>query len=527
MAVLEQQDPDRGKPAKKTVRLGRALSLVSSFTLLSRVFGFIRDMVIAHLFGAGLGVDAFIIAFKIPNFMRRLFAEGAFSQAFVPVLSEYRKTKSEAESKLFIDRMCSVLAAVLFLVTLFGVIAAPIVIIVFAPGFDFHGERFALASYMLRWTFPYLMLISLTAFMGAILNSYDRFSVPAFTPVLLNLCLIGAAFFVSPLFAHPVEALAIGVLLAGFVQLFFQLPFLMSLKLLPRPRWGWRDPGVMKVLRLMVPALLGVSVAQVNLMVDQWFASFLKIGSISWLYYSDRLTSLPLGVFGVAIATVILPSLSREHAGQSNQAYQATLDWALRLIVLIGTPAMLALLILSGPLLTTLFQYGQFSTYDVLMTRQSMMAFSLGVVATMSVKVLASGFYAKQNVALPVRIAIVCMVFNSLVALSLIVWLRHAGLALATSLSSMLNAALLFYYLRKQGALPSFRPWRRYAGQLLAANAVMGLGLYYLQGSLSLWFVHAALWRALHLFALILGASVVYFVVLFLFGLRLSFLRRG
>ncbi|TAK76699.1 MAG: murein biosynthesis integral membrane protein MurJ, partial [Gammaproteobacteria bacterium] len=308
--------------------LFKSTSVIIVMTMISRVFGFARDMVTAHLFGAAAAFDAFSVAFRIPNFMRRLFAEGSFAQAFVPVLSEYQKKKSHEEVKRFIDAIAGTLGLTLLIVTVIGIICAPWIVRLFAPGFEADGNRFQLAVTMLRINFPYLMLISLTAFSGAILNTYSRFWVAAFTPVFLNICMIAAAIWLSPQFATPIIGLAWGVFIAGIVQLLFQTPFLKYVALFPRPRVDFHDPGVLRVLKLMVPALFGVSVGQVNLMVDSIFASLLVVGSVSWLYYSDRLMEFPLGVFGVAISTVILPHLSRHHATQSEESFSLTLDWA-------------------------------------------------------------------------------------------------------------------------------------------------------------------------------------------------------
>ena len=348
-------------------------------TMLSRVLGLVRDMVIARYFGAGAGADAFFVAFKIPNFLRRLFAEGAFAQAFVPVLSSYRQQESITEVRRLVNAVAGVLGLVLLGVTAVAMLGAPLLTAVFAPGFLDDDLKFGLASDMLRITFPYLLLVSLTAFAGSILNSYDRFAVPAFTPVLLNLAMISAAIFLSPLMETPVIALAWGVFIAGALQLFFQLPFLMQLGLMPRPKVDYRHEGVRRIMKLMVPALFGVSVSQINLLLDTVLASFLQTGSVSWLYYSDRLSELPLGVFGIAIATVILPSLSRKHAAESADQFAATLDWAVRAVLLIGLPAALALALLAEPLIATLFHYGEVTDRDVTMAAQSLRAYSAGL----------------------------------------------------------------------------------------------------------------------------------------------------
>src|SRR3990167_10926472 len=369
--------------------LVKSTSVVVSMTTISRIFGFARDMVTAQLFGAGASFDAFSVAFKIPNFMRRLFAEGSFSQAFVPVLSEYQKQKTSEEIKQFVDAMSGTLGIVLLAVTIVGVVFAPLIVRIFAPGFVSQGERYDLAVTMLRITFPYLTLVSLTAFSGAILNTYSRFWVAAFTPVFLNLAMISAALWFAPHFSTPIIALAWGVFAAGVFQLIFQWPFLRNLKLMPRPRIHFRDPGVRRVLKLMVPALFGVSVGQINLLVDTIFASLLAVGSISWLYYSDRLMEFPLGVFGVAISTVILPNLSRHHSEQSHESFSLTIDWAIRAVLLVGIPAAVVMAMLAGPMLSTLFQHGIFDGRAVLMASQSLMAFAIGIAPFMLVKIFA------------------------------------------------------------------------------------------------------------------------------------------
>lgn len=492
--------------------------------MISRVFGFIRDMVMAHAFGAGIAFDAFSVAFKIPNFMRRLFAEGSFSQAFVPVLSEYQKKKSHEEVQQFINAMSGTLGAALFMVTLLGVIGAPWIVRLFAPGFATTGERFDLAVTMLRITFPYLMFISLTAFSGAVLNTYSRFWVAAFTPVFLNLVMIAAAIWWSPHLTFPIVGLAWGVFIAGVIQLFFQWPFLKNLRLLPRPKINFRDSGVARVLKLMVPALFGVSVGQVNLLVDTIFVSLLVIGSPSWLYYSDRLMEFPLGVFGVAISTVILPHLSRHHATQSAEHYSLTLDWALRAVLLVGVPATVALAVISGPLLSTLFQHGEFNGYAVIMARKSLTAFALGIAPFMLVKVLAAGFYAKQDTRTPVRIGVIAMVANIIFNVILIFPLAHAGIALATSLSALLNTSFLFYFLRKKNIYRPRSGWRVFALRIVIANLILAGWLWIGAGDLQTWLIQHAMWRLTHLALLLSSAVTVYLAALWLAGIRLHHL---
>lgn len=501
--------------------LVKSTSVVVSMTMISRVFGFIRDMVTANLFGASASFDAFSVAFRIPNFMRRLFAEGSFSQAFVPVLAEYQQKRTYDEMRAFLNAMSGTLGMVLIIVTVIGMIGAPWIIRLFAPGFETSGERYELAVSMLRITFPYLLLISLTAFSGAVLNTHSRFWVAAFTPVFLNICMISAAFWLSPELTQPILGLAWGVMIAGFVQLLFQLPFLRQLKLLPRPRVHFRDPGVRRVLKLMVPALFGVSVGQLNLLVDTLFASLLMVGSVSWLYYSDRLMEFPLGVFGVAISTVILPHLSRHHAAESHQSFSLTIDWGLRAVLLIGIPAGVALALLSGPMLSTLFQHGHFDGHDVFMAQQSLMAFALGIAPFMLVKVLASGFYAKQDLRTPVKIGVIAMIANIIFNVSLIWSLAHAGIALSTSLAALINAGCLFYMLIKRGFYIPRAGWRLFSTRLLLANSTLAIMLWFAVGDVDVWVTQTTVWRIQHLFVLFVEAGVVYFAALWVAGMRI------
>jgi putative peptidoglycan lipid II flippase len=505
----------------------RSASLVSANTLLSRILGFVRDMVVAQIFGATGGLDAFLVAFKLPNFMRRLFAEGAFSQAFVPVLSEYQLEHPHEKVREFVHRIAGSLAFVLLIVSIVGMLLAPLLVMIFAPGFEKDSTRFLLASHMLRITFPYLLFISLTAFSGAVLNTYGRYGIPAFTPVLLNICIIIAAIWGRGYFSVPIYALAWAVFVAGVVQLLFQIPFLISLKLPMRFKWGFQDEGVKRVLKLMVPALFGVSVAQLSLLIDTIFASFLKVGSISWLYYSERLMNFPLGIFGVGIATVVLPHLSRSRTAKNHESYSQTLDWALRSLLIIGIPSSIALFILAGPLLATLLHYGKFNTYDVLMSRESLMAFSIGIQSFMLIKVLASGFYAHQNIKTPVKIAAFAMVCNMFLNLALIFPLKHAGLALATSISGYINAGLLMFFMMKKQLFTPQKGWSRYSLQLFLANALMGVFLYFAAGPLKPWLDNVWQWRALHLLYIVIAAVAIYFVALFALGVRLKDFRIG
>ncbi len=499
--------------------------VVGAMTMLSRVMGLARDVVIAALLGAGNGADAFFVAFKIPNFLRRLFAEGAFNQAFVPVLSEYATRGSKREVKELLDAVAGSLATVLALITALAMLASPWLVWAFAPGFGRDPEKLAMTADMLRLTFPYLLLISLTAFAGSTLNTWNRFAVPAFTPVLLNLSLIGAAVLLTPLMSEPAMGLAWGVLIAGVAQLAFQVPFLARLGLLPRPWPDFANAGVRRILRLMVPALFGVSVSQINLLLDTVLASLLAAGSVSWLYYSDRLVELPLGVFGIAIATVILPALSRRHAEQSREHFAAMLDWAIRTVLLLGLPAALALTVLAEPLLISLFHYGAMTDHDIAMAAMSLRAYALGLVAFMLIKVLAPGFFARQDTATPVKVGIIAMVANMVFNLLLIWPLAHAGLALATALSAFLNAGLLGWLLRKQGILVFQPGWGRYAVQLGGGCTVMGLGLWWLSPGWQAWLGWEVGTRVAWLSGLVISGALVYFAWLAAFGVRLRHFR--
>ncbi|MCP5141210.1 MAG: murein biosynthesis integral membrane protein MurJ [Zoogloeaceae bacterium] len=510
-----------------SVKLLRSSVVVSAMTMISRVLGFVRDVVIAFAFGASAATDAFFVAFKIPNFLRRLFAEGAFSQAFVPVLSEYRTNRSHDEARELIASVAGTLAGILFLITAIGVLAAPLLIYVFAPGFAGDAGKIELAGDMLRWTFPYLLFISLTAFVGGILNSYGRFAIPSLTPVLLNLVMIAAALWLAPMMERPIMALAIGVFVAGIAQLGFQLPFLLRLNLLPRPRWNRAHEGVRRIMKLMVPALFGSSVAQINLLLDTLIASFLVSGSVSWLYFSDRLMEFPLGVFGIAIATVILPKLSRDHSRADTATFSQTLDWGIRGVVLIGAPAAVALLTLAGPMLATLFQHGDFNAHDVEMASLSLMAYGVGLVGFMLIKVLAPGFYSRQDTKTPVKIGIIAMAANMVFNLILVWPLAHAGLALATTLSAFLNAALLYRGLRRGGLFTPQAGWGRFVLKVLIAIGLMAAVVLWLAGDLQGWTSAAGWERGLRLLGVIAAAAATYLLALYAMGMRVSQLRGG
>ncbi len=506
--------------ARSPIRLLRSTAVVSTMTLLSRVFGLLRDVIFAIVFGAGAEFDAFVVAFKLPNFMRRLFAEGAFSQAFVPILSEYQSQREHQDVKIFLNHVAGLLGLSLAVLVILFEISAPIVMLLFAPGFVHDALRYQYATHMLHITFPYLLLIALTAFSGAILNTCGRFAVPAFTPVLLNLVMILVACFWAPHTAVPIYTLAWGVILGGVAQLLLQLPFLYRLKLLPVPRLCWNDAGVRRVLKLMVPAFFGVSVAQISLLIDNFFASFLQAGSISWLYYSDRLIYLPQGVIGVALATVVLPGLSRYHAKKNQHAHAQTLIWAIKIALLLGLPAAVGLFLLAGPVLTTLIYHGAFDAFDVRMTAHSLQAFTLGLPAFMLIKVLASGFYSQQNIRTPVKIAALALLVNLVFNALLIYPLAHVGLALSTAIAAIVNAGLLLITLYRYQVLSFSASWVRFALRLLLANTVMASLLMVCKGDWQQWLNWSFWSRAWHLAGLVMMGMGCYVSCLWLSGLR-------
>ncbi|MEM9101799.1 MAG: murein biosynthesis integral membrane protein MurJ [Pseudomonadota bacterium] len=511
----------------KKLSLLKSSSVVGLMTLVSRVLGLIRDIVIATFFGAQGATDAYFVAQKIPNFLRRLFAEGAFAQAFVPVLAEYKADGDQQKVKSYINKVAGTLGGILTLVTILAVLGAGIVIAVFSPGFYLEGgEKYVLATDMLRITFPYLFFIGLTAFCGAILNSYNQFAVPAITPVFLNLCLIAAAMLFAPQFDVPAMALAWGIFVAGIIQLGFQLPFLWRLNLLPKPAWGFNDPGVKKTMNLMIPALFGVSVSQINLLLDTQIASFLETGSITWLYMSDRLLEFPLGIFGIAIATVILPVLSSKHAEKSPEAFNATLDWGVKVVVLVGVPAAAGLVILAEPLMLTLFQYKNFSLAAAYQSSLSLQAYALGLLPFMLIKVLAPGFFARQNTKTPVKVGIVAMVSNMGFNLLLFIPFKHVGLAMATTLSAILNASLLFYYLKKEGVYRPVSGWLIWCSKITIALVVMVAAVSWLAPTIEWWRENGVIDRVTYLSFLIAVAISLYLLAIRLLGVRLKSLTQ-
>jgi len=510
------------------MNLLKSLAAVSGMTLISRILGFVRDVLIARIFGAGIATDAFIVAFRIPNLLRRLFAEGAFSQAFVPILAEYKNRRTPEETRVLLDHVLTLLGAALFVVTLIGVIAAPLVIYLSAPGFVTSPEKFALTAELLRIMFPYILFISLVSLAGGILNTHGKFSVPAITPALLNLSFIGCALWLAPLMNPPILALAWAVFIGGVLQLAFQIPFLLRIKLMPRPCLKPNDAGAWRVVKQMGPAVFGVSVNSIGLLINTIFASFLLTGSVSWLYYAERLMEFPASLLGVALGTILLPSLSRHYADSNTEAYSKLLDWGLRLTVMMTLPAALALALLATPLIATLFFHGEFSANDVWMTREALVAYSVGLLGLILVKVLAPGFYAQQNIRTPVKIALITLVATQLMNLAFFIPLRHTGLALAIGLGACLNAGLLYYKLRSHKIYQPQPGWTIFFLKVLTALAVMGAVLWFAAGSGASWLTGSAMERAIRLTWIVVLGAVSYFAMLGLLGFRLKdFAKRG
>ncbi len=512
------------------MNLLRALAAISSLTLLSRILAFVRDMLIARIFGAGMATDAFFVAFRLPNLLRRLFAEGAFSQAFVPIFGEYKNKRGHDETRLLVDHVVSLLAVILFVVTLIGIIAAPLIIYLTAPGFVGNHDKFELTVQLLRITAPYIFFISLVAVAAGILNTYGKFWVPAFTPVLLNICFIAAALWAAPYFRQPIMALGWATFASGVVQLAFQVPFLKKIDMLPKWRFSLKDAGVWRIVRQMGPAVFGVSISQLSLIINTIFATLLAAGSVSWLYYADRLMEFPSGMLGAALGTILLPSLSKHYADDNPDEYSKLMDWGLRLTFMLALPAALALGMIGVPLIATLFQHGAFGAHDVLMTRNALAGYAVGLIGIILVKILAPGFYARQDIRTPVKIGIATLLATQAMNLLFVfgLHLHHAGLALAIGLGSCANSAILFYFLRKRGIYRPEPGWAAFFAKVGAALAALGVGLWLGMGSEQYWLAAHGWARILRLAALVAGGMAVYFGVLFALGFRLKdFSKRG
>ncbi|MGD9842747.1 MAG: murein biosynthesis integral membrane protein MurJ [Steroidobacteraceae bacterium] len=515
-------------------RIFRSMSVFGMMTLLSRITGLWRDVVYASAFSI-LVTDAWFTAYQIPNFLRRLFAEGAFSQAFVPVVSEYRTRNTTEQTRDLVDSVAGTLGGFLLVVSLLGSLAAPVIIWVMARGFPVGSEKYVIAVEMLRWTFPYLFFVSMTALAGGVLNSYGRFGVPAFSSVLLNLVMIVAALWVAPHLEKPYLALGIGVFVAGIAQLLIHLPVLLQLKLLHKPRWNLKHEGVQRIGKLMVPAIVGSSMGQISVMISAAIATGLADGSVTWLYLADRLVEFPLGIFSIGLATVILPSLSAHHAAASPERFTATLDWSLRLICVVVIPAAVALFVLAGPLTVLMFYRGKFSVDSVTMTTYATMAYSFALLGWSLVKVLAPGFYARQDTKTPVRTAM--WSFGLTMTLNLIVITvlfstgqrlqpgMHIMLALATAAGATLNPWLLYRGLRKQGVYQPAPGWLALLARVVLASVLMAVFLRYFAADIQQWLQVGTGKRAIWMTKLVVGGAGLYFASLWLFGLRPAHLK--
>ena len=492
-------------------------------TFLSRILGLIRDFIIAKLFGANELTDAFLVAFRIPNFFRRLFAEGAFSQAFLPILADTKANQTDEEVQLVINHIATKLLSVLMVVTLIAIVIAPLIIFLFAWGFYFKADvmQFQLASDMLRITFPYLLLISLTALSGSILNTYDNFIIPAFTPVLLNISLILSAIFLSNFLHTPIMALAWGVLIGGLVQLAFQIPFLRKIKRLPKLQFG--NHKVFSTLKKrMLPALFGVSVSQINLLVDTMIASTLIAGSVSWLYYSDRLLELPLALIGIALATVALAKLSNYHARKDTENFTNTIDKALLYSILLGIPACIGLVLLSEELIITLFQYEAFDALSAKKTSLSLQAYGSGLMAFIAIKIFAPIFLSRGDTKTPVKAGVVAMVSNIVLNLILVQYYDHVGLAAATSISALINAAILYFFLIQQSIFKFHITFYKMLLKVIFAVIIMAMYIYYFDSSIGLYLESSLIERAMLISKTITISVVIYFLTLYALGVRLK-----
>lgn len=517
-----------------SAKLLKSGAIVSLMTFLSRILGLVRDIVTANILGAGAMADVFLMVNRIPNFLRRLFAEGAFAQAFVPVLADVKTKHGDDAVRQLVAKTAGTLGIIVTIVTAIAMLASPVIMALFGMGWfesylsgEPDGEKYLHASVLLKITFPYLWFITFVALSGAILNVYNQFAVAAFSPVFLNIAMIGAALYLSPHTDDPSTALAWGVFLGGLIQFLFQIPFLAKQKLLVRPRWGWHDPDVVRIRTLMIPALFGVSVSQINLLLDAVIASFLMTGSVSWLYYSDRLLEFPLGMFGIAIATVILPSLSKLVASERMTDYQHTLDWGIATICFLGLPSMAGLILLAEPMLLTVFEHnGKFTIDDAAQSALALIAYGVGLVPLMLIKVLAPAFYARQDTKTPVRIGIIAMVANMVFNLMLAPFIGFVGLALATSLSGVLNAWLLYRALSTQQMYHIRRPLVWLLVRMVLATLAMSAVLYYVLPDASQWQQAQWDWRAQQLGILLALAVPSYVLAFFAVGGRIQHFKR-
>lgn len=514
-------------------KLLRSGIVTSGATFASRILGMVRDMVIASVLGAGLSADVFFFANRIPNFFRRLFAEGAFAQAFVPIMTETRTRGSHDDLKDLISKCAGTLGGIVLIITLAGMLLSPVLTALFGWGWfqaalngDSDGIKYYAASDLLRITFPYLFFITMTALCSSILNVFGKFGIPAMTPCILNLTLIGAVLLFGQKFEDPNKILAYGMVAGGILQLLFQLPFIMKLKLLVKPRFSFKHPGVTKIRTLMIPAILGVSASQLNLFISTLLASFLATGSISYLYYSDRLLEFPIGIFAVAVSTVILPALSRSALKGDPKHYRDTLDWGVRLVMLLGIPSMCGIIALRESILRVLFMRGAFGEQEVLLSSASLLASVSGLCAIMSVRVLVQGFAARKDTKTPVRCSLASIACNIILNLILIKPLGYVGLALSTALAAYVNAFLLLYFLNKRGIYSLCRKTLLFLLKVGAAGLIMAVTVRFISPELKEWFAMTTLASVIYLAVMILLGGVAYFLLCLIFGIKPSMLKR-
>jgi len=513
------------------MNLHKTLATIFGMTMVSRVTGLIRELLVARAFGASAYTDAFFVAFRIPNLLRRLFAEGAFSQAFVPILAEYKNKKGDNATKQLVDHVATLLVWTLVITCLLGIVAAPIIVYLMAAGLQSTPDAFNVSVLMTRIMFPYIGFMSFVALAGGVLNTWREFKIPAFTPVLLNMSFIAASLFLAPHLDQPIYALAIAVIVGGLLQMAFQIPSMRKIGMLPRiginPLTAASDPGVRRVLRQMVPATFAVSVAQISLIINTNIASRLANGSVSWLSYADRLMELPTALLGVALGTILLPSLSKAHAENDTAEYSALLDWGLRLTFLLAMPAAVALATLSEPLTTTLFHYGKFDAQSVAMTGKALIAYGIGLIGLILVKILAPGFYAKQDIRTPVKIALVVLAATQLMNLLFVPWIAHAGLALSIGLGACLNAALLYWGLSRRGIYTAQRGWGLFLLRLAGALFLLAGMALWVSGYFDWIALRAHPWQRVGALSVVIAAcGATYFAALFTMGFRLQDFKR-
>ena len=529
MSVDQFQKP--ASQPKGTGKLLKSTAAFGSMTVISRITGLARDIVFAQLVGSTFVADAFFVAFRIPNFFRRIFGEGAFSAAFVPVYTQQQANSSQSEIQGFLDLVTGRLATVLIILSTVGVIFSPIFITILAPGFRADIDKFQLTVESLRITFPYVLFVCLVALSAGILNTHGRFAAPAATPILLNISLIASALWLTGVTQNAAIALSIGVLGAGVIQLLFQLPFLIGIGKMPRPRLrrkvkGDAEKGAKEVYRLMLPAVFGASVAQVNLIVNTFIASFLVTGSVSWLYYSDRLMEFPLGVFGVALGSVILPRLSKEHVDSAHQEFSRVLDWGMRWCLLIGIPSTVALSVLAEEIVASLFYHGAFTETDVVMSARALVAFSIGLSALIAVRVLSPGFFARNDTKTPVRAGAIAMVVNAVLAVVLAISFQHVGLAAAISVAAFVNAGLLYYWLRRDRAYNPQSGWPMFIFRVATASFIMGIALWWHSPSHVVWLDYGIVERVFRLLGYVIAGVAIYVASLLALGIRIHQLMR-